>query len=132
MKKKMSFIAILLVLISVFTLTGCGGGEEDDGVDPVVGKYSIAQAEYDGRTMSAKDLGMEFIFDIREDGGTATVDGEKEDFTWTARDYNITIKASDGTKYKGIFNDDFTVLTFEDFVDTGVTVDFVIEGHELQ
>ena len=126
MKKKLSLIALLLVLVSVFTLAGCGGGEDND---PTVGNYKLAAAEMMGITVGAEDIG-EFDLNLQAGGkGNATVDGTDGKLEWKRDGDDVSI-TMEGEEVNATIEDD-AILTFDNFMDSGMTFYFVKDGADV-
>ncbi|MGM9554711.1 MAG: hypothetical protein ACI3V2_10425 [Faecousia sp.] len=117
-------IALLLVLVMVFTLTACGGGKDNDAN---LGKYVGATVEVFGEDVNISEIyaeGENYI-ELRSGGKCVfTLDGDSASGKWKldGNDIVLTIEDVDST---GTLKDG--VLTI-DFMGEGITMTFVKDG----
>lgn len=116
------FLASLLAVVMLLTLTACGGGEPD----PNAGKYLGVSCEVMGTVMT-----MEEVYDGEnylelKNGGKAelVLEGDKMPGTWTldGEKLNIVIEGDD---CPGTLKDGIAVF---DLIGSGVILTFVKEG----
>ena len=118
-------LAILLTLAMLFSLSACGGGEED----PNAGKYLGTTAKAMGMTMEMSEVypGETWV-ELKSGGkGTIMLDGDDFPMKWALEGEAITITI-DGVESIGTLADG--VITV-DLMNMGVEMTFLKEGAEM-
>ena len=87
-------LAVLLLMMMVFTLVSCGGGSSKS---PYIGTWNATEVELNGQTITMEDAGMTFSVEFKEDGTvTATTNGEADGAgTWEETDNGVKITSGD-------------------------------------
>ena len=90
MRKKMIPVVLVLLLVSMLTLTACGGVKAT-----LTGKWKLHSMEADGQTVTAKDLqafGVSFELTLNEDKtGVISAFGMEATGTWSTTDEKTAI-----------------------------------------
>lgn len=109
MKKFLSILLAVMLMLTFASLVGCksgdGDGDGDGGADPIVGVYTQTYLEVDGVERPLPE-GVTLTMEIKADGTvvmTQSYDGESqsESGTWT----------KDGNAVSIIIDSDTTILT---------------------
>ena len=122
MKKSLS---VLLVLVMVLAMIGCGGSDEPD---PNAGLYEATSAEMDGLSISVKDV-FEDGFSLElKNGGKATFhyDGKDYSLKWTLDGETFHAEGG-GAELDGTLADGVMVL--ENVLDSGISITLVDAEH---
>lgn len=95
MKQRKNAMALLLALILLLTLAGCGGETDDD---PRLGKYLGDQINILGWSPMADVFPGENYIELKSGGkGEFSLDGETVRFRWTIEQEQMTISAEGQT-----------------------------------
>lgn len=80
-------LCVVAVVAMVFALVSCGGSDSK-----YVGKWKLTKANYAGIEMSADQLGMKAVLDVKGNGKlTFEFEGEKGEGTWEEKDGKLII-----------------------------------------
>lgn len=122
MKKKFSVFVVLTMLVSMIALAGCGGGSKES---PYNGKWVAVSANMGDIQVDIEEIGT-MEFEITETGkADMNIDGEEYKVTWTAEEDTFTLNLDD-EETEGAIGED--TITFENMLNTGLTVIFAKEG----
>ena len=135
MKKLISAIASLTLVMSL--LTSCGGGKKvsKEDAEIMAGKWEIVLYDLSGVKMLPEDAETYMSFEFKDNGITTyTLDGETEDYKWEKDGELVTIWVPEGAVSKGHTavledGDDYFTL-YWDYEGTPVQMIFAREGSE--
>ena len=98
MKKIISMSIIMIMLLSVLLLTGCGGGSSADLSDSkYVGTWKAAAIAVSDES---ENLDENWVLTLKEDGtGQLTSEEETSDFTWQLTDNGFKTKGDVNVKF---------------------------------
>lgn len=128
MKKRISLTVVLILIISMFAFTGCGGGSEKKEESPYNGKWVAVSAELLGMSVPVEEaFEGDFYFEVKDGGKVVfTVDGESGNGKWSVEDDQFTLSI-EGEEMAGIIGED--IITFKDMMDEeGLNVIFAKDG----
>jgi hypothetical protein len=93
MKKKTGILAMVLILVvSVLALAGCGGGQGNKWT----GEWKCTTVTFMEQEMTAEEAGLEMTMNIKGDGtGSFEMADQSEDLTWEETEDGITIKVTE-------------------------------------
>ena len=124
MKKKLSLILVLAMLIGVFALAGCGGPE----ASPYDGKWVGVVMEIEGVIMPISDITDQpcYLNILNAEELEAEMEGEMESCTWSVEGDQFTLTARDGVAVGTLVNEN--VVVFENMFNTGGSFVFARDG----
>lgn len=124
MRKRLmgKLLALMLALVCVLGLTGCGGGKSK-----AVGKYDLESMETGGMTINVQDMldalgesgvemNVEIVLELKDDGSftmdmSALDESQSEEGTWEEKSGKITL-TSNGESIEATLDGD--TLTLEE------------------
>ncbi len=117
-------LALILILVTIFTLTACGGGAGDDADLYVATEVTMA-----GVSMDPKDVSSGGITLALDDNGKCTLVLNGEDYfaEWEVRGSAFTLTQS-SDEFMGTMDGD--TVTIENLLDSGMDIIFLKEGAE--
>ena len=130
MKSKKTLFLVLIcamLLACIGVLAGCGGSASAEPDSPLVGTYELTRGIYQDITFDVSDIGVTSTIEFKNNGkGTIAIsdeDGDRGlDFTYTLDSTAVTINI-DGEEMTATVSEDYSNLTWENFLDIGV--DFI-------
>ena len=119
MRKRLmgKLLALMLALVCVLGLTGCGGGKSK-----AVGKYDLESMETGGMTINVQDMldalgesgvemSVEIVLELKDDGSFTLDESQSEEGTWEEKSGKITL-TSNGESIEATLDGD--TLTLEE------------------
>lgn len=106
MKKKILFCLLGLVLL--FTITGCGGNNEEVVTDTVVGKYELKELVYNGRSYDkdgVRELNIVVTMEFNSEGEFIKIlNGVSKNYTYDSTTITDGVAIYPYTYENGILN----------------------------
>lgn len=126
MKRRMrQLLAVLLVLACLLVTAGCGSSEPD----PNAGVYSAYTAEMMGLKIAVEKVYPDgFSIELKNNGKcTITIGDQSANGKWTLEGDKLSVSGG-GVELEGTLAN--SLMTFDDVMDSGVTMTFLLEGAE--
>lgn len=127
MKKKISLLVTLILIISMFSLAGCGGEKTEDD-NKYSGKWVAVSAEMSGISIPVKEaFDGDFHFEVKAGGKvTFTVGDDSGDGKWSVKGDKFTLSI-EGKDMVGTIGKDS--INFKDMMEQGgLNVIFAKDG----
>lgn len=127
MKKKISLLVVVTLIISMLSMTGCGGGSGETEKSPCEGKWLAVSAQAMGISVPVEEsFGGSFELDVKSGGKvTVTVGEDTGDGEWSLEEDQFTL-GLEGEEMIGTLDGD--TIIFDNMMDMDVKVIFAREG----
>ena len=127
MKKKLNLLFVLVFIVSVITLTGCGGSGKTGEKSPYEGKWVAVSAQMMGMSVSIDEVfGGAFEFEVKNGGKVSFTAGDTTGKgKWSVEDDQFTLTI-EGEEMVGTIGEDN--ISFDDMLGIGVKVIFAKDG----
>ena len=129
MKKKLNLLFVLVFVVSMITLTGCGGSGKAGEKSPYEGKWVAVSAQMMGMSVSIDEVfGGAFEFEVKNGGKVSFTAGDTTGKgKWSVEDDQFTLSI-EGEEMVGTIGED--IISFDDMLEMGVKVIFAKDGTE--